>query len=532
MKRILKPKYVNDTALDILRREGVFLCADCGGRGTCGKCRVRVINDEYQPKHDVSAAAGGKNGLNEPSDEEKKVLSESDISSGIRLACCLKVGEAADAEKGIKVEIPDSSIIPDTFGDTEKELDELLTADDSGEAEDGGQAGAGDLLITKLEPLEPSEIIAVDYGTTVLCGAVVDLNLGIRREASVVNHQKAYGADVLSRIRAANSGYLEELRHVSEDDLAELSIRLGKDPDLARYIISGNTVMGHLISGFSCKGLGEYPYKPVDISLRRDGNMTFLPGISAFVGADIVSGICASSLDQTVEPWLYVDIGTNGEMALGNGGDVISASVPAGPAFEGGSLSCGVPAVPGAVSEVVVAGTKSIASVIGGNGTKPIGICGSGVIDAAAELLKNRIMDENGTFVDEYLDDGFPIVGDVVITQKDMREIQKAKAAIRAGIETLIAESGMAMQDIRKLVIAGTFGSSINMDNAARIGLIPEELLPVSGTVGNSSLTGATLYALDTGFGARLQKFAGEARSIDLSEVPSFSARYISHMGF
>ena len=153
----------------------------------------------------------------------------------------------------------------------------------------------------------------MDYGTTVISGAVVDLNRGITSEASVVNHQKAYGADVISRIRAANDGYNEELRHASEDDLAELSVRLGKDPDRARYIISGNTVMGHLISGFSCKGLGEYPYTPVDISLRRDGNLTFLPGISAFVGADIVSGICACSLDQATEPWLYVDIGTNGE---------------------------------------------------------------------------------------------------------------------------------------------------------------------------------------------------------------------------
>ena len=519
MKKVLKSKYVNDTALDILRRNGVFVCADCGGRGTCGKCRVKVSDAD---------------GLPAPSEAEKKLLSEQELSSGVRLACCLKVGEITSAEgrfaeNGIEVEVPASSLICDTESP----------------------------VIIRPEPISPSEIIAVDYGSTVISGALVDLNIGIVGNASVINHQKAYGADVISRIRAANDGYREELRHICEDDLAELSMRLGKDPDSARYIISGNTVMGHLISGFSCKGLGEYPYTPVDISLRRDENMTFLPGISAFVGADIVSGICASSLDQTRDPWLYVDIGTNGEMALGTGSEIFAASAPAGPAFEGGGILFGVPAVPGAVSGVVITGSKSIPSIIqetngmadlgdgknigradfgdgeeAGSAASPVGICGSGIVDLVAELLRNRLMDENGTLISTFADDGFPVAGNVVVTQKDIREIQKAKAAIRAGIETLIAESGIKMKDIKKLVIAGSFGASINMDNAARIGLIPEELLPVSATAGNASLNGATLYALDPGFGARLKKTVESAKVIELSELPDFGARYISHMGF
>lgn len=485
MKKLLKPKYVNDTALDILRREGVFICADCGGRGDCGKCRIKVAAD---------AAI---------SDMDREFLSDRELASGVRLACCLKVGEMPGAERGIEAEVPSSSLIHDTF----------------------------ESAIGKPEPLSPSEIIAVDYGTTVISGAVVDLNVGVTAEASVINHQKSYGADVVSRIRAANDGYREELRHVSEEDLAELSVRLGKDPDRARYIISGNTVMGHLVSGFSCKGLGEYPYTPVDISLRRDENMTFLPGISAFVGADIVSGICACSLDRAREPWLYVDIGTNGEMVLGTGRKMFAASAPAGPAFEGGGLSCGVPAIPGAVYSVVLTGSKSIPSIIG-NPARPCGICGSGVIDLVSELLRNRLIDENGTLAEEYAEEGFPVAGSVLVTQKDIREIQKAKAAIRAGIEVLIERSGVKAGDIRKLVIAGSFGSSINMDNAARIGLIPEELLPVSATAGNASLTGATLYALDTGFGARLKDIAEKAETIELSEVPEFGPRYISYMGF
>ena len=514
MKKILKPKYINDTALDILRREGVFLCADCGGRGTCGKCRIKVSDSENLPQ---------------VTDAEKALLSDSEIAEGVRLACCLKIGELQraeqDTEDGIEAEIPERSLIRDVSDD--------------------------EAVISKLETIRPAEIIAVDYGSTMITGALVDLNLGVTREASVINHQKSYGADVISRIRAANDGYHEELRHVSEDDLAELTVRLGRDPENARYIISGNTVMGHIISGFSCKGLGEYPYTPVDISLRRDGSMTFLPGISAFVGADIVSGICACSLDQAPEPWLYVDIGTNGEMALGTGRKIFAASAPAGPAFEGGGLSCGMPAVQGAVSGVVLAGSKPIPSVIensaadeaddditdnglqsGSRSQHPAGICGSGVIDLIAELARNRLIDENGTLADEYEDEGFPVAGDVIVTQKDIREIQKAKAAIRAGIEVLIEKSGVRTDDIKKLVIAGSFGSSINMDNAAKIGLIPEELLPVSATAGNASLTGATLYALDTGFGARLQKVAGSAETVDLAEMPGFGTKYIRYMGF
>lgn len=506
MRKILKPKYINDTALDVLRRDGVFLCADCGGQGSCGKCRIKLLGAEQCT--DITVA-------------EKKVLSEKELADGIRLACCFKIGEIQDRiEDGIEVEIPNRSLIHDTYDN-----------DFDGSAQD--ETAAGPVVISKLEPLRPSEIIVVDYGTTMISGAIVDLNLGVTSEASVINHQKSYGADVISRIRAANDGYREELRHVSEDDLSELAIRLGKDPDRARYIISGNTVMGHLISGFSCKGLGEYPYTPVDISLRRDENITFLPGISAFVGADIVSGICASSLDQAPDPWLYVDIGTNGEMALGTGSRVLTASAPAGPAFEGGGLSCGIPAIPGAVSGVVLAGSKPIPTIIeNSQNPHPAGICGSGVVDIAAELVRNRLIDENGTFIPEYREEGFQVAGDVLITQKDIREIQKAKAAIRAGIETLIAKSDLKARDIKKLVIAGSFGSSINMDNAAKIGLIPRELLPVSATAGNASLTGATLYALDTGFGARLEKLAKSAETVELADTPKFGAKYISYMVF
>ena len=483
MRRILKPRYQDDTVLDILRRQNVYMCADCGGRGACGRCRIRFVDLESCP---------------EPTEAEAALLSDSDIAKGIRLACQSVLENAAE------IEIPSSSLIRESSMST--------------------------LDVKKIEHMSPSEVVAVDYGTTVISGTLVDLNVGVESEASIINHQKAYGADVLSRMRASVEGYGEELRKISLDDLAELTEMLGKDPERARYIISGNTVMEHIVSGYSCRGLGEFPYKPVDISLRRDDNMTFLPGISAFVGADIVSGICACSLDRSDEPWLYVDIGTNGEMVLGTGNDILAASAPAGPAFEGSGISCGMPDAYGAITKVMMAGQKVIVSSEG-DGT-PQGICGSGVVDLIAELVRNRIADENGTLAAEYAEDGFPVQGEVVLTQRDIREIQKAKAAIRAGIETPISESGIDRKAIKKLVIAGSFGSSIDLENAAYIGLIPEDLLPVSGTAGNASLTGATLYALDTGFGERLKTFCGKAKPVDLNETAEFSSRYISYMSF
>ena len=482
MRKIIRPKYINDTALDVLRRQKVYLCADCGGRGICGRCRVRFTDPASCPC---------------PTDAERDLISEAGLKRGIRLACQAVIkGEA-------EIEIPGSSMITE------------------------GSAAEPD--VKKIEPLSQSEVIAVDYGTTMISGALVDLNWGITEEASVINRQKAYGADVISRIKAAAGGFGEELRHVSLEDLAELSLRLGKDPEEARYVISGNTVMEHLLSGFSLKGLGEYPYTPVDISLRCDENITFLPGISAFVGADIVSGICACSLDKARAPWLYVDIGTNGEMALGAGRDVLAASAPAGPAFEGVGISCGMPAVPGAVQSAVIAGRRTVTSQVGN--AKPCGICGSGVIDVIAGLRKNRMIDENGTLSDEFAEEGFPVAESVVMTQKDIREIQKAKAAIRSGIETLISESGVKREAIKKLVIAGSFGSGIDMANASYIGLIPSDLLSAAMTAGNASLTGATLYALDTGFGERLERLIGRTKAIELSEIPEFPARYISYMG-
>ncbi|MBR3147310.1 MAG: DUF4445 domain-containing protein [Eubacterium sp.] len=483
MIRKIKPRYDDDTVLSILRRNKIYIFADCGGRGTCGRCRVRITDPA---SCDV------------PSDAERALLSENEIAGGIRLACMARVTGPAE------VEILPDSLIPE-------------------------ESGHGDIAARKIEPLLQSEVIAVDYGTTMISGAVVDLNKGVISEASVINHQKAYGADVISRIRAANDGCGEELRLISQDDLEDLAVRLGRDPEGARYIISGNTVMGHLISGFSLKGLGEYPYTPVDISLRRDGNLTFLPGISAFVGADTVSGICACSLDKAGAPWLYVDIGTNGEMVLGAGSDVLAASAPAGPAFEGSGISCGMPDIYGAVTGVVMTGRKAVVSCEGG--ASPKGVCGSGVIDLMAELVRNRIIDENGTLADEFAEDGFPVQGDIVLTQRDIREIQKAKAAIRAGIETLIDESGIERNSIKKLVIAGSFGSGIDMEKAAYIGLIPEDILKAAGTAGNASLTGATLYALDTGFGNRLKSFCDRAEVLELSCIPEFPARYISYMG-
>ena len=480
MNKIIKPRYDNDTVLDILRRDKTFITADCGGNGRCGKCRVKFFDPEDTPS---------------PSDADLELLKEQEIKDGFRLACTSVINDQ------VEIMIPDDSVV-----------------------------GEQDIKLYGHPYPSASEIIAVDYGTTVISGALVDLNEGITGEASVINRQKAYGADVVSRIEASSKGLSEELRHISLDDLALLAAKLDRDPGKVRYIISGNTVMQHIISGYSLRGMEAAPYEAVDVSMRRDGNITMLPGVSAFVGADIISGITASSLDTAKEPWLYVDIGTNGEMALGTGDRIYVASAPAGPAFEGGVLKYGRPFGPGVIDKVQIAGRRAVVHSEGD--LEPFGICGAGAIDAVAGMVKNGIVDESGRMNEDYFDDGFPLTGDVYMTRSDVREVQKAKAAIRAGMEILIKESGVDRKDIDKFVISGTFGSGMDMENAEKIGLIPEDLAGIASTSGNASLTGATLYALDTGFGERLKRAAASCSEIVLADNLKFDAEYIRQLDF
>lgn len=526
-----------ETLLMRLIRAGHYVDAPCGGKGTCGRCRVRFVSEAPQPTAN-----------------ERRLLTAEERSSGVRLACEVRVAEACS------LQLPVSR---------EQEIDVLVTAD-AAEGENVGQtAGAipGERDCAAMHSREGATKMrgqsrkkrcgaAVDIGTTTLAATLYDLTEKKRlAAASSVNHQRAYGADVLSRIQAANEGAAEELRLSICRDIDALLAGLVADagiPDDAveELVIVGNTTMCHLLRGLSCAGLGAAPFTPEDLSLwegsgaelalsdRWSVSVTILPGISAFVGADIVAGIYALEMDRKKNA-LLLDIGTNGEMAAGGADGFLVTSAAAGPVFEGGNISCGVAGVPGAVTNLVLerdpAATGGIRTVELSTiaGETPIGLCGTGIIDAVGEAVRLGLIDENGTFEEPWFTDGMPVAeGRFRFRQEDVRQVQMGKAAIRAGIETLLTESGG--EDPEEILLAGGFGFRMDEEQAIRIGLFPEQFRGHITMIGNSALAGAERYLLDdrTAAKQRLASITGRAQELSLAMHPKFNELYLDEMFF
>lgn len=483
--------------LQALQARGEYILAPCGGNGTCGKCRVRFVQDPPAP-----------------SQADRKVLTEAEIADGVRLAC------RTAAVQGAVIEIE--------AGD-EKQMD--VASGFTLDVASGRVPVQRDIVDGEKDTEEGGTIAAaVDIGTTTIAMSAVDIGSGrILGTSTGINHQRSWGADVISRMEASNQGKGALLQKSIRADLDLLREELGLAQD-ARMVISGNSTMEHLLQGLSCETLGVAPYTPVDISLHEYENMTILPGISTFVGADIVSGIVACGIDQSEEICILVDLGTNGEMAIGNRNRIISASTAAGPAFEGGNISCGVAGIPGAVSSVEITDGEARVETIGG--LPPVGLCGTGVLETVYELLKEELVDEAGLLDDEYFDDGFPVAEGIVFTNKDVREVQLAKSAVRAGLEVLLEEYGADYDQIGKLYIAGGFGQKINLEKAVGIGLLPEELLDRMVPVGNSSLAGAVMAACDPSVLERMRAVGENAEETALAENPLFSDLYMDNMFF
>lgn len=483
--------------LQALQARGEYIPAPCGGNGTCGKCRVRFVQDPPAP-----------------SQADRKVLTEAEIADGVRLAC------RTAAVQGAVIEIE--------AGD-EKQMD--VASGFTLDVASGRVPVQRDIVDGEKDTEEGGTIAAaVDIGTTTIAMSAVDIGSGrILGTSTGINHQRSWGADVISRMEASNQGKGALLQKSIRADLDLLREELGLAQD-ARMVISGNSTMEHLLQGLSCETLGVAPYTPVDISLHEYENMTILPGISTFVGADIVSGIVACGIDQSEEICILVDLGTNGEMAIGNRNRIISASTAAGPAFEGGNISCGVAGIPGAVSSVEITDGEARVETIGG--LPPVGLCGTGVLETVYELLKEELVDETGLLDDEYFDDGFPVAEGIVFTNKDVREVQLAKSAVRAGLEVLLEEYGADYDQIGKLYIAGGFGQKINLEKAVGIGLLPEELLDRMVPVGNSSLAGAVMAACDPSVLERMRAVGENAEETALAENPLFSDLYMDNMFF
>jgi uncharacterized 2Fe-2S/4Fe-4S cluster protein (DUF4445 family) len=311
--------------------------------------------------------------------------------------------------------------------------------------------------------------------------------------------------------------------------------------------VAGNTAMGHMLLGYSCEDIGRYPFitenidtiklsfKEVLKSEYLDASIIMLPGISAFVGGDILAGLLACEFNRIENPSLFLDLGTNGEMAVGRKDRIMVSSTAAGPAFEGGNISCGIGSIAGAVCSVRIEEGVLSYQTIGDE--PPVGICGTGILEIVSELLKSGIIDETGLFTDQYFETGYEIAKDpagnsILVTQKDIREIQLAKAAVRAGVETLLADYGITEKEIDTVFLAGGFGYKIDLGKAVHIGLLPAGLTDRIRPIGNSSLNGAVKYLVEEDAKNKEEQILRSCKEIILANDTVFNTQYIKQMNF
>lgn len=491
------------TILDVIRgEEGLPVHAPCGGQGTCRKCTVYLVGPEG----------------------EAPVL-----------AC------RTAAEDGMVVRLPAAA-----------PLEVRLSADEE------------DVLPIQPENGLSGYGIACDVGTTTVVCHLMDLSTG-RTLATVGegNAQRPYGGDVIARIKASMEGRRPALTAAIIGQLSRMIEALcrsaGVKPDhIRRMAIAANTTMLHLLTGLSPDGIGQAPFTTQSLfgdewdartlSLPFSGPVYLLPAVSGYVGGDITADLLAVGMDRATAPVLLIDVGTNGEMALGCGNQFICCSTAAGPAFEGAQIHCGMTAAPGAISAVEYRDGQVVCSVIGSG--EAVGLCGSGLIDAMAVMLTLGAVDETGRMYDAeededeipdaarpylfLLDDSpaFRLSPRVCVTQADVRKLQLGKGAIAAGVRVLMRAYGARFEDIGGLLLAGGFGSFIRPESAARIGLIPAELLPVTRAVGNTAARGAQLALLSQSARETLTVLQREMNYYELSGLPAFNEAYMEAMMF
>lgn len=388
-----------------------------------------------------------------------------------------------------------------------------------------------------LKKNEAGLAVCIDLGTTTIEGALADRSSGnILAAERVLNSQRAYGSDVVSRIDACLSGKADELKNAVRNDVADLTDKMLKSAGIEDRLrdripsyIAGNTVMTHIFAGFDVSGLAAAPYEPVTTDFVETDGFLLMPGLGAFVGGDVLMGMIASGAFESDEVTAFIDVGTNGEMAVGSRDGILAGGTAAGPAFEGGSISCGSPAKPGAISGVEISGRLVDVKTVGDE--KPGSICGSGIIEAVSEFLRNGIIDGHGNMAEEY-DGVFTLCPDVTITQDDVRQVQLAKSAIRAGLETLVETAGIRAADVKRLYVAGGFGKNLNVEKCCGIGLIPSELKDKCVLSGNTSLFGTIKYACGEITNEMIRDVKARTRTVNFAGLGSFRQKFIENMDF
>ena len=588
--------------LEAAGRAGLTFETPCGGAGVCGKCRMQVT------------AGAGK-----PTQADADAFRPAELLEGWRLACQTAIvrdvvvrvpelslfgnphqilmqardqldHEVLPAVRKVFVRLKEPTLadhagdllrIEGAVGKVRAGLD--LLRELPSRLRQGGFAGTAVLTDHNLVDFEPGDTsahccgAAFDIGTTTLVGSLLDLRTGDEKAiVSAVNPQVSFGDDVLSRIhRAGTPAGREELRKAIVKAVNEMIHELCCQGGVAvehvyEVSLAGNTTMQHLLCGLDVSPLGQVPFVPtcgrglllpageLGLAIHRRGAAYVFPVIGGFVGGDTVAGILATRLAGQEGPVLMVDIGTNGEIVLAAGGKMWTASTAAGPAFEGARISCGMRATAGAIEKVVIDEGAVHVSTIGGK--PPVGLCGSGLIDAAADMLTAGLVSPEGRLLPPSdLPAGCPkslssrvlesqagqvefVLAErktakathrISLTQRDIRELQLASGAIRAGIRILLRQAGLTTADLRRVLIAGGFGSFIRRSKAQRIGLLPADIDHRKiAYVGNTSLDGARWALLSTAAREQAEELARSAAHVQLSEDPNFQTEFAEAMIF
>jgi uncharacterized 2Fe-2S/4Fe-4S cluster protein (DUF4445 family) len=569
------------TLFDAASWNGIAIDSTCGGHGTCKKCKVRVVS-----------------GTAEISSVDPRAFSPDELRNGWRLAC------RAAAQEDLTIEVPPLQTRPKaalagvgrhvilrpavqkryleldepTLEDQRSDLERLLDALDDveprvplavvrslghtlREADWKVTAVLADDVLIGVEAGDTSvrrHAIAFDLGTTTVVATLLDLETGQPRAVrSILNAQQPFGADVISRISATmlDEGALERLQEHAHETLrtltAEVCTEAGVDPaEVYEVVVTGNVTMIQLALGIDPEPLSMAPFTitarrlpeaaatDFGLSVHEQAPAVLFPALGAYVGPDIVAGILATGLTLDRRVRLFVDVGTNSEIVLGSSARALACAAPAGPAFEAAQIRCGMRAAEGAIEGVKIVDGDVQLTVIGD--VEPQGLCGSGLVDAVAELVGAEMLDHSGRFVpgsSERLDKVgeetvFHLADGVYLSQRDVRELQFAKASIATGWQILCRELGLEPSEIAQVLLGGSFGTYLTAASAVRIGLVPK--LPVTRIVaaGNVAGEGAKIAALSVTERAAASAVLDEVEYVELSGREDFNDLFIDQLSF
>lgn len=574
--------------LDAAQQLGVALISLCGGAGTCGRCKVRILTGEVSP----------------PTASERELLSAKELEQGYRLACQTQAlsnvkvhapPESLSTPQRTQVEGQEITVPPEPLvrgydlrlslpslakpqADAERVL--LALPEQHGvqcggvdievlrgfgalrEAETLRVALRGGEWIATLPAASPLLGLAVDLGTTKIAAYLLDLETG-RTLASrgVMNPQISYGEDVITRITRIhqNPGEAQLMQSLVVEALnglaEELTAEVGAEPaQIVEAVVVGNTAMHHLFLRLPVSQLALSPYVPavsraLDVKARDVGlhlapgaYVHLLPNIAGFVGADHVAMLLSTELAHARGLVLALDIGTNTEVCLSDGGQMTSVSCASGPAFEGAHITHGMRAAAGAIERLRLVDNRVEYQTI--DHAPPVGICGSGILDALAQLYLHGIVDRTGKMGEHPRvrqrnnEREFVLVSEeerggnaaITITQRDVRELQLAKGAIRTGIEALLQAAGRSAAEIEQVIIAGAFGTYIDVSSAVTIGMLPALPLERFVQVGNAAGAGARLALISKSKRREAEEIARRVRYIELATVPNFQRLFAASM--